>query len=147
LASGIRQASAVAVMTDLGRRLASRFWPGALTLVLYRASGLPGYVSAGKDTVAVRVPRHMVPVRLARGLGVSVTGTSANLSGRPSARTADEAIGQLAGLVDMIIDRGLCYGGMESTVVDATGDRPVILRRGAISEKAIVSVLKESGGR
>ncbi|MEW6142980.1 MAG: L-threonylcarbamoyladenylate synthase [Chloroflexota bacterium] len=142
LASGIRQASATVDMTVLGRRLARRFWPGALTLVLHRAPGFPCYVSADKDTVAVRVPRHSVPVALARGLGVPVIGTSANLSGWPSARTADEAIRQLAGLVDVIIDRGPCRGGIESTVVDATGDRPVIMRLGAISEEAVHSVLK-----
>lgn len=147
LASGIRQVSAVAVMTDLGRLLASRFWPGALTLVLYRVSSFPGYVNAGGDTIAVRVPRHHVPVRLARGLGVPVIGTSANISGQPSARTADEASRQLAGLVDVIIDCGSCHRGIESTVVNATGDRPVILRRGAISEEAISSVLYEAGWR
>jgi len=147
LACGIRQASAVAVMTDLGRRLAKSFWPGALTLVLPRASGFPGYVSAGRDTVAVRVPRHRIPAALARGLGVPVIGTSANLSGQPSARTADEAIRQLAGLVDGIIDLGPCPGGIESTVVDATGDRPVVLRRGAVSDEAIDLVLEDRGGR
>jgi len=147
LASGIRQVSKVAVITSLGWRLAKCFWPGVLTLVLNRVPEFPDYVCAGKGTIAVRVSRHVVPVKLARGLEVPLIGTSANLSGWPSARTGDEAMRQLAGLVDVIIDRGQCHGGIESTVVDATGDRPVILRRGAISEEAIISALKGTSGR
>ncbi|MFH0913875.1 MAG: L-threonylcarbamoyladenylate synthase [Chloroflexota bacterium] len=115
------------------------FLPGGLTLVLPKSVGVSDVVTAGGDTVAVRVPAHPVPVALAEGVG-PIVGTSANLSGKPSALTAEEVHAQLGDRVDFTIDGGRCPGGKESTVVDVTGERPVILREGAISREEIQRV-------
>jgi L-threonylcarbamoyladenylate synthase len=112
--------------------LARNFLPGALTLVLHKAKSVPEIITAGSTTIAVRVPAHPVPVALVRGLGAPIVGTSANLSGQPSPLTADEVYSQFGDKVDFIIDGGRCSGGKESTIVDVTGETPVILREGAI---------------
>jgi L-threonylcarbamoyladenylate synthase len=117
--------------------LASKFLPGALTLVLYKSGSVSDIVTAGGRTVAVRIPAHPVPVALARGLGTPIVGTSANLSSRPSALTADEVYSQFGGKIDRVIDGGKCSGGIESTVVDVTGEVPIILREGAISAEEL----------
>jgi L-threonylcarbamoyladenylate synthase len=101
--------------------------------------------------VAVRVPAHPVPIALIEGLGTPIVGTSANLSGKPSALSADEVHTQLGDNVDLIIDGGRCPGGRESTVVDVTMEPPVILREGAISIEELKRVynkitIKERGG-
>jgi L-threonylcarbamoyladenylate synthase len=113
--------------------LAKRFLPGALTLVLPRASSVPDIVTAGGMTVAVRIPAHPVPVALASGLGAPLLGTSANLSGRPSALTASEVYAQFGDQIDLVIDGGRSPGGRESTIVDVTGQVPVVLREGAVA--------------
>ncbi len=112
--------------------LAERFLPGALTLVLPKAPSLPDIVTGVGKTVAVRIPAHPIPVALIRGLGTPIIGTSANLSGQPPALTASEVYTQLGDKVDLIIDGGRCPGGRESTIIDLSGDTPVILREGAI---------------
>lgn len=117
-------------------RLASCFLPGGLTLVLHKAAWVSSIITAGGDTVAVRVPGHPVPRALARGLGVPIVGTSANITGQPSPLTAEEVRRQLGNEVDLIVE-GECPGGMESTVVDVTTDPPVLLREGAISQQQI----------
>lgn len=113
--------------------LARRFWPGGLTLVLAAASTVPRQVTAGGDTVAVRVPAHPVPRELARRLGAPITGTSANRSGAPGPVTAEEVTATLGCQVDLIIDTGPCSGGLASTVLDLTGDVPRVLRQGPVS--------------
>jgi L-threonylcarbamoyladenylate synthase len=117
--------------------LAEKFLPGALTLVLPKSKSVPDIVTSGSNTVAVRVPAHPVPVALVRGVGTPVVGTSANLSGQPSALTYEEACAQLGDKADLIIDGGRCPGGTESTIVDLTGETPVILREGAISREEL----------
>jgi L-threonylcarbamoyladenylate synthase len=120
--------------------LARRFWPGALTLVVSRSSAVPDVITGGRDTVAVRVPDHPVPVALARGLGRPITGTSANLAGRPPALTAEDARSGLGESVDLIIDGGPAQLGVQSTIVDATGPLLKLVRPGAISLADIRSV-------
>jgi len=120
--------------------LANKFLPGALTMVLLKSRSVPDIITAGGKTVAIRIPAHPVPVALVRGLGMPIVGTSANLSGKPSALTADEVYSQFGDKVDLIIDGGECQGGRESTVIDITGEVPVILREGAISEKELRQV-------
>jgi L-threonylcarbamoyladenylate synthase len=120
--------------------LIEKFLPGGLTLVLPKASTVPNSVTAGGDSVALRIPAHPIPVALAEGLGTAIVGTSANLSGQPSPLTAQEASLQLSDRVDLIIDGGRCPGGKESTVVDVTGEKPIILREGAISREEIEQV-------
>lgn len=123
--------------------LMERFWPGGLTLVLFKAASLPYIVTVGSDKVAVRVPDHIVPLAIIRKLGKPIIGTSANVSNKPSPVTAQGVEEQLDGQVDLIIDGGRCPGGVESTVVDVTGDVPVVLRRGIVPEDAIIQVHRE----
>jgi len=121
--------------------LAGKFLPGALTMVLYKKSkSIPDIVTGGGKTVAVRIPAHPIPVALVRGLGAPIIGTSANLSGKPSALTAAEVYAQLGDEVDLIINGGRCPGGKESTIVDLTWEPPIILREGAISREELKQV-------
>jgi len=122
--------------------LARSFLPGALTLVLHKSSSVPDIIAAGGETVAVRVPNHPVPVTLVEGVGAPIVGTSANLSGKPSALTADEVYSQFGDRIDLIIDGGRCPGGKESTIVDLTGETPVVLREGAISREKLRQVCR-----
>jgi L-threonylcarbamoyladenylate synthase len=121
------------------RLLIDKFLPGALTLVLHKSPNIPEIVGVG-STVAVRIPAHPVPVVLIKGLGTPLIGTSANLSGKPGVLTAEEVKLQLGDRVDLIIDGGKCPGGIESTVVDVTGKKPVLLREGAIPAEEIERV-------
>ena len=120
--------------------LARAFLPGALTLVLPKSESVPDIITGGGNTVAVRVPAHPVPVALARGLGAPVVGTSANISGQPNSLTAEEVNNQFADKIELVIDGGRCPGGKESSVVDVTGEAPVLLREGAISREALRQV-------
>jgi len=120
--------------------LVRNFLPGALTLVLHKSNSVPDVITGGGMTVAVRIPAHPVPVALAEGLGTPIVGTSANLSRKPSALTADEVYSQLGDKIDLVIDGGRCPGGRESTVVDVTGEEPVVLREGAISREELERV-------
>jgi L-threonylcarbamoyladenylate synthase len=143
LLADIAQLEKVAVSIPASaRRLADRFWPGPLTLVFLKSDAVSDIVSGGTKTVAVRIPDHPIPTTLARGIGAAIIGTSANLSGRPSALTAAEAREQLGDKVDFIIE-GDCPGGRESTVVDLSGETPVILREGAISIEALRQLCPE----
>jgi len=112
--------------------LMAHFWPGPLTLVVPRRAGLPPNLSAD-DTVAVRVPDHAVARALIRAAGGAVATTSANLSGQPPALSADEALAALGGRVAAVLDDGPSPGGVASTVVDCTSERPVVLRAGPLS--------------
>jgi L-threonylcarbamoyladenylate synthase len=128
------------VVPLLARRLADKFWPGALTMVLLKSESVPDIVTGGGKTVAIRMANHPMPVAIIRGLGVPIVGTSANLSGHPSALTAEEVRAQIGDRVDMIIDGGRCPGGIESTIVDLSGETPLILRKGAIPLEEIEQV-------
>lgn len=120
-------------------KLASRFWPGPLTLVLPKLQTLPEAVSA-TDTVAVRVPDHEVARALLRAAGPMAV-TSANISGQPSPTTAEEVFSQLNGRIALIIDGGKTPGGIPSTLVDCTKPTPQILRAGPVSLEEILSAL------
>ena len=124
-------------LPPLAIKLASRFWPGPLTLVVPKNPNLPESVSA-TDTVAVRVPDHPVARALLRAAGPMAV-TSANISGQSSPTTADEVFAQLGGRIKLIVDGGKSPGGMPSTLVDCTGNEPVILRDGPISMKELLS--------
>ena len=114
-------------------------------MVLPRSRSVPDAITAASETVAIRIPDHPVPVALVRGLGMPIVGTSANLSGKPSALTAGEVYCQFGDRLDMVIDGGRCPGGRESTVVDVTGELPVVLREGAISKKELRRVCGSIG--
>ena len=141
LLADISQISEVAYpVSQVAWRLAHAFLPGALTLVLPKSKSVPDIITAGGKTVAVRVPAHPIPVALARGLGTPIVGTSANISGQPSPLTAGEVSIQFGNKMELIIDGGRCPGGRESTVVDVTGEVPVMLREGAIAREKLRQV-------
>jgi len=134
LLADIRQIDEFAASVPAAARLlAAEFLPGALTLVLKKKETVPDYFTAGGDTIALRVPAHPVPRALVSGMGMPLVGTSANLSGSPSALTAAEVRAQLGDRLDLVIGGGRVPGGRESTIVDVTGEIPVVVRDGAIS--------------
>jgi L-threonylcarbamoyladenylate synthase len=128
------------VVPEIAWQLAERFLPGGLTLVLRKSPWVPSTVTAGGDTIAVRIPNHPVPIALIRGLGTPIVGTSANLSGKLSPVTTEEAREQLGDEVDLIIDGGRCPGGTESTVLDISGKVPTLIREGAIPRVEIAEI-------
>jgi L-threonylcarbamoyladenylate synthase len=128
---------------DPAARLAARFWPGPLTLVVPKRPGLPDEVTAGGPTVAVRCPNHPVAQALLRAAGVPVAAPSANRSTELSPTRAEHVLKSLGGRIDLILDGGPCPGGIESTVVDVTGDVVRLLRPGLIT----VPMLEEVVGR
>lgn len=131
----------VGEMTPLAEKLASRFWPGGLTIVVPKKSGFFSLALGGQQTVALRVPGHDFPRDMAKVLGEPITGTSANRSGARPPMSAPEVAFQMGELVPLVIDGGRIMGGKESTVVDATGETAKILRQGAVSREELASVL------
>lgn len=121
--------------------LMSTFWPGPLTLVFKKGDKIPPIVTAGLDTVAVRMPAHPIALTLIEKAKVPVAAPSANLSGKPSPTRGADVLKDLGGRVDLIIDGGLCLVGLESTVLDLTVDPPMILRPGGISKEELELVL------
>lgn len=122
-------------------RLADRFWPGPLTMVLPKAPCVPLRVTAGLDTVAMRCPDHPATRALLRLAGVPVAAPSANLSGKPSTTTAQHCVHDLWGRVDAILDGGPCRVGVESTILDLTVWPPRILRPGGVTQEQLAAVL------
>jgi L-threonylcarbamoyladenylate synthase len=132
-----------AVVTPLAERLAAAFWPGPLTLVLQRREDTPlsDLVSAGLDSVALRVPDQPVARALLKEVGRPLAAPSANRSGHVSPTRAEHVEADLADRVAMILDAGATAHGLESTVIDARGEKPVLLRPGAIPAETIEAVL------
>ncbi len=126
--------------SDRVRRLADRFWPGPLTLVVRRLSTVPTEVSSG-DSIGVRVPNHPFALKLLAAAGPLAV-TSANLSGRPSTRTAQAVLEELAGRIALVIDGGETPGGVPSTVLDCTVNPPKLLREGPISLREILEAMQ-----
>lgn len=124
-------------------RLAEKFWPGPLTLILPRNKSVPKVVSGGLDTVAVRMPAHPVALALVKEAGEPVAAPSANLAGKPSPTTAEHVIQDLYGKIDAIIDAGETLYGVESTIINILSSPPVLLRPGAIPVEEIERVLGE----
>ncbi|MGD9803792.1 MAG: L-threonylcarbamoyladenylate synthase [Hyphomicrobiaceae bacterium] len=142
--SDLVAADAIAEITGLARRLAEAFWPGPLTLVLPHRAGSPiaSLVTAGLDTVAVRIPSHPVALDLLRAVGRPVAAPSANRSGHVSATTAAHVVADLGERVAMIVDDGPTVHGIESTILDVTSaDAPILLRPGAVTSEAIAEVI------
>jgi len=122
-------------------RLAQRFWPGPLTLVLQRARAVNDIVTGGQDTIALRVPSHPIAHALLEAFGGGIAAPSANRYGRISATTAEHVRNDLGGAVDYVLDGGPCEVGIESTIVDLSGSQPALLRPGNITADAIEEVL------
>lgn len=131
----------VARQTDQAKRLIHAFWPGPLTLVFEKNEAVPKGVTGGLDTVAIRMPAHPVAHALIEAAGVPVAAPSANLSGQPSPTRAQHVIRDMANRVDVIITDGDVFHGIESTVLDVTGDVPVILRPGSVTKEMIESLV------
>jgi L-threonylcarbamoyladenylate synthase len=132
-----------AEVSERARRLAEAFWPGPLTLILPRGESVPTLVTAGLDTVAVRMPRHPVARALIRALGSPVAAPSANRFMHVSPTRAEHALADLAGRVPLILDGGPSEVGVESTVVDLCAEPPRILRPGGVSFEALRTILPE----
>ena len=126
---------------DKGKMLGEAFWPGPLTLVMKRTILISDLVTAGLDTVAVRMPDHPVALALIRAFGEGMVGPSANLSGKPSPTNAQHVYDDLRGQIELILDAGQTTIGVESTVVDVTVDPPVILRLGGLTRERIEAVI------
>lgn len=128
-------------LSPLARKVADRFFPGGITLVVRRSGAVPAEAVAGGDTVGVRVPGSRVCLALVEAFGRPLAATSANLSGGPSPRTAEEALGQIGELIDLVLDGGPCPAGIDSTVLDATGESLRVLREGAVAVRDIEEAL------
>jgi L-threonylcarbamoyladenylate synthase len=124
-------------------KLMEAFWPGPLTIIMKKSSIIPERVTAGLDSVAIRMPSNKVARRLIELSGVPIAAPSANISGRPSPTAIEHCIEDLSGRVDAIIGGERCEVGLESTVVDATGDTVIILRPGGITREMLREVVKK----
>ena len=123
------------------RKLAERYWPGPLTMIFHKSSAVPLATTGGLDTVAVRMPSHKTARAMIDAAGGYIAAPSANRSGRPSPTVARYVIEDLDGLVDMIIDGGEVNIGLESTIIDLTGEVPTILRPGYVTQDMLTEKL------
>jgi L-threonylcarbamoyladenylate synthase len=124
-------------VTPIAQKLAAGFWPGPLTLILRRAAGVSDLITGGQDTVGLRVPSHPLAHALLAAFGGGIAAPSANRFGRVSTTTAQHVAQELGERVDYVLDGGASDIGIESTIVDATGGQPVLLRPGHISAQEI----------
>lgn len=125
-------------------KVMNAFWPGPLTVILNKTDIVPYGTTGGLDTVAIRMPSHPVARELIRIADVAVAAPSANTSGRPSPTTAQHVIQDLDGKIDMVVDGGKVGIGIESTIVDMTGENPMILRPGYITKPMLEEVVKKT---
>lgn len=128
-------------ITEDMEKLMEAFWPGPLTMVVPRKPLIPDTTTGGLDTVGIRMPDHLVALELISKSGCPIAAPSANLSGKPSPTTAQHVVDDLDGRVDAILCSDDCQVGIESTVIDMTGERPMILRPGVITKKDFEEVL------
>jgi L-threonylcarbamoyladenylate synthase len=142
IAAEVAQAQEVGTFGAGELALARSFWPGPLTIVVPVAEALSRWLTAGLGTVGVRVPAHAAARALAAGLGYCVTATSANLTGQPAARTADEVHAALGGYIEALIDAGAAPGGLPSTIVEFADGRPVLRRSGAVAWDRVLESLQ-----
>jgi L-threonylcarbamoyladenylate synthase len=131
----------VGTLTPLAVRLASRGWPGPLTLIIPASPEIIADIHLSTGRVAVRVPGHPIARALAEYAGHAITSTSANLSGQPPAATGDAIAATFDERVDVLIDAGPTSGGLPSTIVDTTGSQPVMVRAGAIPWDRVLEFL------
>lgn len=131
----------VGSITESAQKIIRKFWPGPITLVLPKAECVPMAVTGGLDTVAVRFPSNKIARELIKAAGIPVAAPSANSSGKPSPTRASHVEFDLSGKIDMIIDGGPADWGLESTILDVSADKPVLLRPGAITKEMIEEVI------
>jgi len=128
-------------VTDKAVALAKAFWPGPLTIILEKSEIVPMTTTGGLDTVAIRMPNHKVALKLIKEAGVYIAAPSANTSGKPSPTSAAHVYEDMNGRIDMIIDGGSGYIGLESTIVDLSDEVPMILRPGCITKEMLEEVI------
>jgi L-threonylcarbamoyladenylate synthase len=141
LVSSLKDADKLGEISGMAAVLANRFWPGPLTLVVRPRSEFPARITGDTLLVGLRVPNHETARSLIKECGGALIGTSANISGRPSLRTAEEVLRELEGRVDLVVDGGHTPLGRESTVVRVLEDETTVLREGAISRDDILKAL------
>lgn len=142
--SEIEQVSKICIeFPEEAKALATKFWPGPLTIILPRKEIVPDTVTAGLDTVAIRYPSHYIANAIIKEAGVPLVAPSANLSGKPSTTSVKHCIKDLTGRVPLIIDGGDCKYGLESTIIDASVKPMVLLRPGAISIEEILEIIPD----
>jgi len=124
--------------------LMQRFWPGRLTLVLEAEASLPERLTAGTGKIGIRLAAHTVARALVEAVGNPITGTSANISGGTGCRQISELDPKIRRQVDIVLDGGPLKGGVGSTVVDVTGESPVLIREGEVSKPEIMAVIKSA---
>jgi L-threonylcarbamoyladenylate synthase len=140
LIADLRDLDAIVLQTsDLVRRIASRFWPGGLTLILPKSNAVASEITATPN-VAVRFPNHLLTKQIIASVGNPLAVTSANRSGERDSRTAADVMEQLNSRIAAVVDGGTCPGGIPSTILDCTADPPKILRAGAISAEDLREV-------
>ncbi|MBQ2669911.1 MAG: threonylcarbamoyl-AMP synthase [Clostridia bacterium] len=133
IADKLQLSDIAAEITDEAKIVIDKFMPGPITVILKKKPSVPDTVTAGLQTVAIRFPSNETAQRLIKAAGVPIAAPSANLSGKPSPTTAAHVIADMTGRIDAIIDGGACDVGVESTIVDFTGDKPEILRPGGVT--------------
>lgn len=132
-----------AEITESAKQIIAAFCPGPVTMILKRKEIVPSSITGGLDTVGIRMPDNDIARELIRLSGVPIAAPSANISGRPSPTTAESVARDLAGKIEYILDGGPCSLGVESTIVDCTGDVPTVLRPGAVTMEMLKEVLGE----
>jgi len=127
-------------VADVFESLAEKFWPGPLTLIMKKSDIIPGNVTAGLDTVAIRIPEHPTALALIRAFGGPVAAPAENPSGMPSKTKASHVQNDIGGKIPYILDGGDCRVGIESTVLDISGEVPKILRPGCVTLNELIDI-------
>jgi L-threonylcarbamoyladenylate synthase len=142
IAASLDQATGVGEVSSVDRRLAERFWPGPLTIVMPAKAGLAPSLLGRGSTIGVRVPAQQVAVSLASTLGFAITSTSANRSGQPPATTAGQVASALDDAIDLVLDDGPSPGGAPSTIVEVMQGRARLIRAGAVPWERVLESLE-----
>lgn len=141
IAPGFPLETLVSRVPEAAEPLMKRFWPGPLTLIMPKGERISNSITGGLNTVAIRMPSHPVAMALLKKTGLPIAAPSANSSGRPSPTKASHVQEDMQGKIPLILDGGECQVGVESTVLDLTGEVPMILRPGAITKEMLEEVL------
>ena len=142
--ASVEQAREVVEWNNAANVIAKKFFPGPLTIILKKKAKFPDELTAGEDKIGIRIPNHPVALELIKLVGNPITTTSANISGQPDPRTAEEAVKQIGKKVDFVLDAGKCKIGEPSTVIDLTAGKVEIIRKGSLSKATIEEVLSFS---
>jgi L-threonylcarbamoyladenylate synthase len=129
--------------SEKAQALADAFWPGPLTIIVPKGNSIPQQVSAGLDTVAIRLPEHPVARAIIKSADTPLAAPSANISGSPSPTTAEHVMNDMNGKIDAVLDGGHCSVGLESTVITVATEVPRLLRPGGITPEQLESVIGE----